>query len=238
MITVWIGHATRKVETPISLPHIIFGETNVVIGVNKFIEIPANNNSLAKRKLVCGVGINDADYRIKVGNNQCPFYTKWMNMLKRCYDQNYLERCPTYKDCTVSENWLIFSNFKEWMSSQDWEGNCLDKDVLVPGNKIYRPDYCIFVSTHVNSLLTDHRSARGNYPQGVYYFKKTGKFQAYCRINGIKKHLGYFTTSGEAASAYNGAKSEEILRIANHQSDFRIKNALLQHAELRLNYVH
>ena len=94
------------------------------------------------RKLVCGVGINDADYAVveweTIGyvngkQNQkrvweCPYYKVWGSMLKRCYSDKYQERYQTYKGCTVSEEWLTFSNFKNWMEKQDWEGKHLDKE--------------------------------------------------------------------------------------------------------------
>ena len=70
-------------------------------------------------KLVFGVGINDADYVIKVkvdgGYQDCPYYLKWKEMLRRCYSNRVASYHPTYKDCYVCEDWLIFSNFKKWM---------------------------------------------------------------------------------------------------------------------------
>jgi len=39
------------------------------------------------------------------------------------------------------------------MERQDWEGKHLDKDILIPGNKIYSPDRCIFVSSLINLLI-------------------------------------------------------------------------------------
>jgi len=104
------------------------------------------------RKLVCGVGINDADYRVRVQKElpksssgkrnretvfMCPFYKVWENMINRCYNPRHLVKRPTYIDCTVCEEWKIFSNFKAWMETQNYIDRQLDKDLIVKGNKVY-----------------------------------------------------------------------------------------------------
>ena len=119
-----------------------------------------------RTRLVCGVGINDADYKVElkrvVGRVNgkpireidwiCPFYYKWRNMLVRGYSRKLKDRHKTYEECYVCEEWLRFSNFKAWMEQQDWEGKQLDKDLLVIGNKLYSPSTCCFVSRQVNSF--------------------------------------------------------------------------------------
>ena len=103
------------------------------------------------RKLVHGVGINDADYAVAnyetigcVDGKQkqkrvwlCPYYQAWTSMLERCYSAKWHERNPTYKNCTVSDEWLTFSNFKAWMEKQDFEGKQFDKDLLVQVIRFY-----------------------------------------------------------------------------------------------------
>ena len=110
------------------------------------------------KKLVCGVGINDADYAVQkletVGYADgkrkqrlvwvCPYYQTWIDMLKRCYSDKLQERQPTYKGCSVSEEWLTFSAFKVWMEKQDFERKQLDKDLLFEGNKVYSAETCVF----------------------------------------------------------------------------------------------
>ena len=55
--------------------------------MTEFIEIKANAISIGQRKLVYGVGVNDAWYKtyIQVDGKQvvCPYYRKWKDMLKR-----------------------------------------------------------------------------------------------------------------------------------------------------------
>ena len=63
------------------------------------------------RSLICGVGVNDANYATS-GKRMCPFYRRWINMLERCYSEKFQEKNPTYRGCSVCEEWLTFSNFK------------------------------------------------------------------------------------------------------------------------------
>lgn len=131
---------------------------------------------MRKRKPIYGVGINDADYvtqkNVNGKNVICHFYQTWKGMLERCYSAKCQEKQPTYKGCSVCEEWLTFSNFKEWMDSQYWYIMELDKDVLVKGNKAYSPETCIFVSSQLNLFTTDREKERGDYPIGVNFHKK------------------------------------------------------------------
>ena len=133
------------------------------------------------RKLVWNIGINDADYSVEKKTSWyengkqkqkrvwvCPFYEKWRPMLQRCYSEKFQNKRPTYKGCSVCQEWLTFSNFKAWMEQQDWYGKELDKDILFPGNKIYSPDTCIFVDQGVNKFLIESNAARGKYMVGVH----------------------------------------------------------------------
>jgi len=188
-----------------------------------FIKIPANKNSMLRRKLVYGTGVNDADYIVTPVINgkifHCPFYVKWNSMLKRCYSEKFQNKYPTYIGCSVCDEWLIFSNFRSWMKKQNWQGNDLDKDIAISENKIYSPDTCIFVSHAINVLLTDSAAARGNNPKGVHLNKQINKYQAKCKINGKQKHLGYFNTAELASEAYAEFKSKLILSVAANQHD-------------------
>ena len=91
--------------------------------MNKFIEIKASNKSIAKRKLVFGFGVNDADYIVNLRRNgklsRCKIYTRWHEMLKRCYCDKYQYKNPTYIGCYVCDDWLIFSNFKRWVENHN-----------------------------------------------------------------------------------------------------------------------
>ena len=71
------------------------------------------------------------------------------------------------------------------------ERMCLDKDVIIKGNKIYSPETCCLVSPQINSLFTKRQNYRGNLPIGVILYN--GKYCAQCNDgNGKSIHLGYF----------------------------------------------
>lgn len=195
------------------------------------------------KKLVCGIGVNDADYAVAkietigyVDGKQkqkqiwaCPYYRAWASMLNRCYSAKLQERRPTYKNCTVSEDWLTFSNFKAWMENQDWEGRQLDKDLLVEGNKIYSAETCIFVTPTVNAFTNSRRASRGDLLLGVSWDSKSEKFRASCGNPTTKKqeNLGLFTSEQAAHQAWRKRKLELAHELAAIQTDPRISKALI-----------
>ena len=199
---------------------------------------------LGKPKLVFGVGINDADYVVQKfetigyvnGKRKqrlvwvCPYYRAWGNMLERCYSSKFQERQPTYKGCSVSEEWLTFSVFKCWMECQDFEDNQLDKDLLFASNKVYSVETCVFVSRMVNMFTTDRGASRGEWLIGVCWDKKNGKFMSRCRNPFTKKseHLGRFNCEIEAHQAWLKRKMELAHLLAAEQTDERVAKALVE----------
>lgn len=199
---------------------------------------------MKSKKLVCGVGINDADYAVQkfetigyVNGEQkrkliwiCPYYRVWHNMLKRCYSTKFKEKYPTYKGCSVSEEWLTFSVFKSWMEEQDWEGRQLDKDILFEGNKIYSSETCTFITQTVNSFTTESGAARGEWLIGVYLDKVANKFKSQCGNPFTKKqeYLGFFNCPQEAHKAWIKRKLELAHLLAAEQTDERVAKALIE----------
>lgn len=170
-----------------------------------------------KKKPVLGVGIND--WPLATGY-QCPktgtakhslVYQAWQSMIKRAYDPKYRARFPTYEGVTVSEDWLKFSNFALWyVDHVTDECNQVEKDLITPGNKVYSPENCLLVPQWLNSLTIDCSAARGEFPVGVSFNKRCGKFKAYIRKHGKTHHLGYFSNPEESAAAYKAAKLEHV----------------------------
>lgn len=204
--------------------------------MNTFQETPANNNSISHRSLIYGVGINDAPYLVqpKVNGKQmlCPYYKVWKNMLKRCYDLNFLQNNRTYFGCIVCDGWLLFSNFKNWMMLQDWQDNELDKDLLIPGNRLYSPDTCIFIPHSLNGLLNKREAAKGEFARGVYTRAKPNIYYARCRVNSKIIRLGKFNTELAASQCYIQFKKDTIIAIANKQTNLKLKQGLIAHANL------
>jgi hypothetical protein len=184
---------------------------------------------------VCGWGWNDSpdDYRV----TDCPFYGTWKHMVQRCHSRNYQKKNPAYKGVTICEEWKSFWAFKEWMQKKDWEGKQLDKDILIPGNKEYSPDACLFVKRHINSqkvndprkYLDDHP-----YPQGVQLAKRKNgpdKYVARITRDGKNEHIETFSTVDAASSAYCKEKADILRELAEKQEPI-LKEALLRWADI------
>ena len=173
---------------------------------------------------VCTYGVNDIAFQVSGVAGGCWQYRAWKHMLQRCFDARRKVINPTYRDVTCCDEWLSFANFLEWCNKEvDYsgkpEGMDLDKDIIIMGNKQYSPEACSFVPRDVNVLLTDHRAARGEYPQGVNYHKSTGKFVVQLSVDGKQKHLGLFLTPEDAFAAYKIAKEAQIKVVALRYKD-------------------
>ena len=193
-------------------------------------------------KLVHGVGVNNLCYRTQVweelpknGGKRirktvfiCKYYEAWRNMLERCYSKKYLERNQTYIGTRVCSEWLYAATFKKWMEKQDWHGKCLDKDIIVPGSRLYSPETCAFVLNATNSFVIARDACRGDYLIGVNLCKPTGKYRAKCGnpFTGKQEHLGYFSTPEEAHEAWRKQKHELSQLVAATESDPRVVEAL------------
>ena len=204
-------------------------------------------------KLLYGVGINDADYVVNRGvyleerhlngkkkwisTWKCPYYTKWKSMIERCYSEKHQITNPAYKDVTVCEEWLTFSNFRKWMVSQPWqvkEGESslhLDKDILLKGNKVYSPEACVFVSRLVNNFINTNRGKnKSKYLLSCYWRENSNKFTSNCNSYFDNKviHLGYFNTELESHLAWKKQKHIYSCALADSEyvTDERVAEAL------------
>ena len=144
-------------------------------------------------------------------------YPYWFNMLRRCYDLKFQERQPKYKGCSVSEDWWDFSNFIDWWKNNYYtvstgERMELDKDIKFKGNKVYCKESCLFVPSSINRLLTNSKSARGDYPLGVT--RVGSRFVARCAVYGELKILGYFDNPIDAFNCYKEFKEHYIKQVA------------------------
>lgn len=181
------------------------------------------------KKLVYGVGVNDAGYRVQWVDNgkkhHCKYYSVWMGIMERAFSVKLKKRRPTYNDIGVCSEWIYFSNFKKWMASQDWDGKAIDKDVIKQGNKIYAPEFCVFVEPKINSLI-ENKFSKTNM-LGAVYDKNTGKYEARIRAGNKRIFLGRFFLQSEAHAAWQKAKADYIEQVAKEQTDERIKNGLM-----------
>jgi len=197
---------------------------------------------------VGGWGINDVNYAVSLKENLpklngkvrqkvlwvCPYYRKWSSMIYRCFCPKYQEDRPTYKGCTITEDWKYLSNFIKWVDSQpnkDWQNCEPDKDFLSIGNKHYSPETVVFVSLVVNKFITDSNKARGNLMLGVTkeMRSKINPYRANCGNPFDSKrssYVGCHPTEIEAHLAWQAKKHEYALQLADMQEDERIASRL------------
>lgn len=146
----------------------------------------------------------------------------WQGMINRCYNENYLIKKPTYRECTVCEEWHNFQNFAKWYSENYYEieGEMmeLDKDILIKGNKVYSPNTCIFVPRMINSMFTYSKSTKGTLPAGVNMDRH--RYRARCQhpING-RINIGTYDTVEEAFNEFKLHKEQVIKQIADRYRD-------------------
>jgi hypothetical protein len=168
-------------------------------------------------KLIYGVGCNSGGkHKASKNNKVTKAYHAWYDMIGRCYCPKLQSKNPSYKGCSVTTDWHDFQDFAEWYYGHEYSdmGYDLDKDLLYPKNKIYSPTTCCFAPKALNVLLIDRKSTRGEYPQGIYFSKDRGKYQAQISINGKQKNLGRFDCQHEAYRTYKIAKEAYVKVMA------------------------
>lgn len=189
-------------------------------------------------RLICGWGINDADYRVEtkrrelidgqlkiVHSESCPYYRRWIGMVQRCHSERLQRKHPTYTGVLVAEEWRNFSSFREWMMRMPWHGNELDKDILGDG-RLYSKETCCFVPVEINAILTNCKPVPGKL-LGANYFKHGGKWRAQSVRDGKRVSVGYFETEQEAHEAWFKDKISRLEQeIIKHNLTDRIAFAL------------
>lgn len=144
-----------------------------------------------KKGVVYGFGINDADYQVKptqlikgkyVIVGECPVYSTWKDLLRRCYSASFRKQKLYYANVTMDSSWHRFSVFKSWFDSVTG-GNYydidnrklrLDKDLLYPDNKHYSPSTCSLVSVKINNFILSGLQRESALPKGVVLCKPRG----------------------------------------------------------------
>lgn len=153
----------------------------------------------------------------------------WKNLVKRCVDSKYKEKHPCYKDVSICNDWLLFSNFYNWAYPLYKDGYALDKDILCGKNKkIYSPQTCCFIPPKLNNSITYLIKNIQDYNAGIE--KRGSKFCPTISINNKKTYLGVYESKEEAIKVRREAKKNYILSIANkykNEIDVVVYNALL-----------
>lgn len=168
---------------------------------------------------VSGVGfVGQGEYSNK-NNPEC--YKYWNGIMERAYCPKYHQKRPTYKDCTVVNEWHNFQNFAKWFYKQvreeGWE---LDKDLLVKGNREYGPDTCCFVPRALNILIPHRKQGDTSFPIGVHESPNKGIYISGCNDeDGNNVILGFSRNVEEMALKYKVFKESVIKKVAERWKD-------------------
>ena len=175
---------------------------------------------------IYGAGyIGEGKYEVSKNCKATRVYSTWHSMLERCYSEKLHEKESTYIECKASEEFLNFQNFGHWDEENYYkigeEIMCLDKDILIKGNKIYSSDTCIYVPQTINMLFTKSNKTRGNSVIGTHH-DKNGRYQANCHMvnpetgKSKNKYLGIYDTEVEAFKVYKYHKERNIKEVADY----------------------
>ena len=168
--------------------------------------------------------LGSGNYKVSENGKHTKVYNAWCSMLQRCYDSKFHKRQPTYMNCEICKEWHNFQNFGSWYNENyyeiEGEKMCLDKDILVKGNKIYSPDTCIFVPNAINMLFVKCNKSRGDNLIGTNLYK--GKYRVQCRVlnpetrKSENKYLGCYATEQKAFEVYKQFKEKNIKEVADY----------------------
>ena len=167
-------------------------------------------------------GVMDMPNELQKGKPKPREYSIWNGIRQRCYNENNRDNLMSYKGIKMSDNFKLYSYFKEWCHKQigfNEDGWHLDKDILVKGNKVYSEDTCCFVPPEINCTITNNKSVRGRFPQGVTYNRTKTRYRAKIRRGAKLESLGTYDTSEEAFYAYKPIKEACIKSLAEKWED-------------------
>lgn len=165
----------------------------------------------------------EGPFRSRRNGKKTVEYQAWSNMINRCYNEKYHATRPKSVGCTVAEEWLSFQTFATWLTNHDYHnlGYFLDKDLLIPKNRLYSPDTCLLLPHEINTLIADSETGSKDLPMGVQ--KYNDKYKAVLSIDGKQKHLGCFEDIESAFATYAKMKEDNVKAVAERWRD-RIEN--------------
>lgn len=222
------------------------GQQDVVQSAN----IRAGGISYYNRITVQGVGylgygrFVHGNRKLKDGQMVIPnhLHRHWRHLISRTHG----DKPDRYEDATMDSEWYNLQNFLEWAVNQIGNSNkedngrywCIDKDILVEGNKRYSENTCIFVPNDINVFFAKQEIGNTGY-LGVNYIKPATKgakegYIARCHNNGERQYLGYYDTPLQAYLAYREAKiavAKELASKWEGEVDGRVIEALLKFGE-------
>ncbi len=159
------------------------------------------------QRTVCGVGY------IGVGkyNTSHKSGSRWFKIMRRAYDEETAFIHPTYINCIVSDKWHNLQDFGKWFDENNVDGYHLDKDLKVPGNKVYGPETCVFIPQDINKFFKIHPYKNENLPHGICRVGVNFSIMAYSKVR---------ETIKEALCDYWNWKFDSAKKLCNKYPEF------------------
>jgi hypothetical protein len=173
--------------------------------------------------------IGEGDYTTIKNKIRSKSYLIWTDMIKRCYDTSIHLTRKSYINCTVDKEWHNFQNFAKWFDENYINDYCLDKDILIKGNRLYSKTTCCFVPNDINILLASSIKKDRSLPLGVVKHKEG--YRAQMSLKGKTTYLGVSKNLETAFMFYKKAKEDYIKKIAfeyynSEKIEFKVYNSL------------
>lgn len=162
----------------------------------------------SRKRLKYGIATNDM-----LNQEKTKCYKVWDGMLQRCYNPTRRKKWPSYENCTICKEWLVFSNFKEWFDENYIDGYHLDKDILSVDAKTYSPYTCAFIPPRLNTMLSHTVDVNG----GVMKNKRS--YAVSTTIDGVHFYEGGYNTEAEAHLAYAKLRLNRLFDTASEMFD-------------------
>ena len=179
-------------------------------------------------------------YTATINRKATKAYDAWTKMFLRSYKEQWHQIEPTYKECDVDERWWNFQVFAEWFYNNYHEipnmSIQVDKDWIIPGNKIYSPEACELVPAIINTCILTHDKkiqANKDIPIGIQV-TASGKYKPRVCRYGKRIECGTYETVEEAMSVYLNKKVQYIKELADKYKDYisnRLYDAMYHYKE-------
>lgn len=162
------------------------------------------------KRTLFGIGYLGCNDSFADGDNY--IYSKWANMMQRCYDEKTHRLKPYYALCTAEIEFQNFSNYREWHKENAMGDRKvdLDKDLLVHGNTVYGSETCTLIPHFTNTLFEERRGTDTN----IVLNNNTGKYDVTMSILGKNEKVGTFDTEEEARQGFIDYKQDYIRKFA------------------------
>jgi len=178
---------------------------------------------------VCGVGfIGDGRHGTRINGKFSNAYSVWCNILDRCYEYNSRSQRKNYNGCSVDFKWHNYQNFAEWFERSNVNSDPsvnVDKDLLIPGNKVYSENTCVLIPQWLNKFLKLNHDGSVLKMVGVDFLPRASNknpYRARCVNPFTKKseHLGLFKSEIDAHKAWKEKKLKHARKLKSKMDSF------------------